>query len=253
MNESIKATLGFITAICVMGGFMFWGTDPPSHEVWAMRIVFPMVGVACILVLVWAQTRKDKAPDFLARMTRRYFERDGFCFCLAPKANAGQCEMHVFFQNRYERACSAQILVRSTSTFSGAKADLPEIQFGVSCGPAEFGHATLPWAISPRVAGKTVSLSVYAGVKYPDGRGALLRYRDGIRVGAMGMDFWREGLQIAGAMVGNLVISRPARVKFTLPSMLPAPAGPPMLPGATGQAAGIERKTLWKLGDPLPA
>src|SRR5262249_53357246 len=135
---------------------------------------------------------------------------------------AGDCFMHIFFQNRYDRECTAQILIRASSSLFGGRPGVEDIALGGSCGPAEFGCSTIPWPIPQELQGRTLSLSVYAGVKYPAGRGTLLRYRDGRRVGAVGTDMWREGLQIAGALVGKLIISRPARIKLTLPTRVSA-------------------------------
>ena len=65
---------------------------------------------------------------------------------------------------------------------------------------------------------------------------------DGVRVGAVGTDVWREGLQIAGALGGALVISRPARITLTLPS------GVSM---SRPDTIAADTKTIWKLGDPI--
>jgi hypothetical protein len=240
MNESVKATLGVIVAACALAGMIAWMpqmTNGVSALTWWFRIGCPILGVICLVPIVWAQTRKDKVPDFLARVTRSYFERDGFCFAVVPQVTANRCAMQIYFQNRYERPCTAQILIRGSTSLFGGRPDLKDIALGVSCGPAEFGCSTIPWPIPIESQGKTVSLSVYAGVKYPNGRGALLRYRDGHRVGAVGADIWREGLQIAGAVVGALVVSRPARLKLALPS------------GVISSSNGInvETKTIWRL------
>lgn len=245
MNESLKATLGVVIAACALMGIIAWMpsmTNEVSSVMWRLRIGCPVLGILCLVPLVWAQTRKDKAPDFLARITPRYFERDGFCFAIVPQVAAGSCAMQIFFQNRYDRPCSSQILIRgSTSLFNG-RPDLRDIALGVSCASAEFGCSTIPWPISQELQGKEVWLSVYAGVKYTQGRGTLLRYRDGLRVGAVGTDIWREGLQIAGALGGALVLSRPARIKLTLPSGVPMSASKGII---------AETKTIWKLGDPV--
>lgn len=243
MSESIKATLALMVAAFVLAGIIAWMpqmTKEISTLIWWLRIICPILALLCLAPLVWAQTRKDKAPDFLARVSPRYFERDGFCFAIIPRVTAGNCFMQIFFQNRYERPCSAQILIRgSTSLFSG-RPDLKDIALGVSCSPAEFGCSTIPWPIPQELQGKSVSLSVYAGVKYPNGRGALLRYRDGLRVGSIGADMWREGLQIAGAIGGALVVSRPARIKLNLPAGISV-SGP--------KDIAAETKVIWKLGD----
>jgi hypothetical protein len=246
MNESIKAVLGLMVAACVLIGIMSWFpsmTNQVSAVTWWLRIGCPILGAIFLAPLIWAQTRKDKVPDYLARISPRYFERDGFCFAVIPQVASGDCSMHIYFQNRYDRPCSTQILIRGSSGLFSGRPDLSDITLGLSCAPAEFGRSTIPWAIPQNLQGKTVSLSLYAGVKYPDGRGTLLRYRDGLRVGAVGTDAWREGLQIAGAIGGALVLSRPARIKLTLPSGV----------SASKQDAIIiaDTKTIWKLGDPV--
>lgn len=245
MNESIKAVLGLMIAACALVGIVAWlpgATNQVSVVTWWLRIGCPVLGVICLVPLIWAQTRRDKVPDFLSRITPRYFERDGFCFAVVPQVADGNCTMHIYFQNRYDRPCSAQILIRASSGLFSGRPDLSDVALGLSCGSAEFGRSTIPWAIPNELQGKTVSLSLYAGVKYPNGRGALLRYRDGLRVGAVGTDAWREGLQIAGALGGALVISRPARIKFALPSGVSA---------SRQDTITADTKTIWKLGDPI--
>jgi len=245
MNESIKAVLGVIIAACVLTGIFAWFpsmTNEVSAVTWWLRIGCPILGVICLVPLVWAQTRKDKVPDYLVRISPRYFERDGFCFAVVPQFAKGDCAMHIYFQNRYDRPCSAQILIRGSSGLFSGRPDLSDITLGLSCGPAEFGRSAIPWAIPQNLQGKTVSLSLYAGVKYPNGRGTLLRYREGLRVGAVGTDVWREGLQIVGALGGALVISRPARIKLSLPSGVSA---------SRQDTIAADTKTIWKLGDPV--
>jgi hypothetical protein len=243
MNESIKATLGLVVAACALAGIIAWMPGPTnvvSSVTWWFRIGCPILGIVCLVPLVWAQTRKDKVPDYLARIAPRYFERDGFCFAIVPQVVKGNCTMQVYFQNRYDQPCSAQILIRASSGLFSGRPDLSDVALGISCGPAEFGCSAIPWAIPESLQGKATSLSLYAGVKYPNGRGTLLRFKDGMRVGAIGTDVWREGLQIAGALGGAAVISRPARIKFTLPSGVSA---------SKQESISAETKTIWKLGD----
>ncbi len=217
-------------------------TNEVSSLTWWLRIGCPILGIICLAPLIWAQTRKDKVPDFLSRVTPRYFERDGFCFAIVPQVVNANCSMNIYFQNRYDQPCAAQLLIRASSGLFSGKPDLSDIALGLTCGPAEFGCSTIPWAIPENLQGKKASLSLYAGVKYPSGRGNLLRFKDGIRVGDIGTNFWREGLQIAGAIGGALVISRPARIKFTLPSGVSA---------LKQDTVSAETKTIWKLGNPI--
>jgi hypothetical protein len=183
MNESIKATLGVVVAACFLAAIMAWMPSMTNEAVsplkWSLRIGGPLLGIACVAPLIWAQTRKDKVPDFLARITPRYFERDGFCFAIVPRVLNGNCTMEIYFQNRYDQPCSANMLIRASSGLFSGKPDLSDLTLGVSCSPAEFGCSAIPWAIPANLQGKAVSLSLYAGVKYPNGRGKLLRYKDG--------------------------------------------------------------------------
>ncbi len=168
MNESIKATLGVIIAACALAGIVAW-LPGPTNEIstvtWWFRIGCPILGVVCLAPLIWAQTRKDKAPNFLSRITPRYFERDGFCFALVPQVTNGKCSMQIYFQDRYDQPCSAQILIRASSGLFSGRPDLSDMTLGLTCGPAEFGCSTIPWTIPENLQGKTVALSLYAGVK----------------------------------------------------------------------------------------
>ncbi len=243
MNESIKAILGVIIAGCVLFGIIAWmpfDVEQGSFMAWS-RVLCPLLAVICLVPLIWAQTRKNKAPDFLAHVSSRYFERDGLCFAITPHVEDSECSMHIFYQNRYSKPCFAQILIRSSSSLFNGRADLSDIRLGISCGPGDFGCSSIPWAIPKNLQGREVSLSLYAGVRYPDGRGTMLRYRDGLRVGSVGTDLWREGLQIAGAMTGALVISRPARIKVKLPIGVNE---------VTDKEILADKKILWSIGDP---
>lgn len=246
MNESVKSVLGLTFVTCLFGGIIAWCISNDNNVVstatWVWRIGGPLIGTVCIVLLIWACTRKDKVPDFLSRITPRYFERDGFCFTMVPYVVKGECVMRIYFQNRYDRPCSAQILIRASSGLFSGRPDLSDVVLGVSCGPGEFGCSSIPWRIPAELQGKAVSLSVYAGVKYLNGRGSLLRYKDGIRVGSVGMDAWREGLQIAGAIGGAFVLSRPARVNFTLPYNVSS---------VKQDNFSVDTNIMWKLGDPI--
>ena len=243
MNQSIKAVLALIVIGSVLFAIIGWlptDVDPDSFVFWA-RIVCPILAVLCLVPLIWAQTRKDKAPNFLVRVSPRYFERDGFCFAVVPSVSNNRCSMQVYFQNRYSGPCRANVLIRASSGLFSGKPNLSDIRLGISCGPAEFGCSTIAWAIPEHLQGQKIALSLYASANYPNGRGALLRYQDGLRVGSLGADVWREGLQIAAAVTGSLVISRSARISFILPKGVD---------GAIQETIAVDTKILWRLGEP---
>ena len=193
---------------------------PPRGEEWQYTLRW--IGVAMLVVpipiLVWAQFRKDRIPDLLSRTLPRFFERDGFCFAVVPEAVDGSCRLAIYFQNRYERPCQAVIVLKGSQFLFRRQADVGSVNLGIACPAAAFGKSSIQWIIPAEAQGRQISLDVVASVKYPDGRGKLLRYKDGLRVGAAGTDVWREGLQIMGAMGGAIVFHKPARISFTLPT-----------------------------------
>jgi hypothetical protein len=219
MNESLKALLG--TAVffgCV--GALTWLAEPPPGETWQYKVRW--ISLALIIlpipVLVWANQRKDKVPDILRKRFNDYFERDGFCFAIQPEVKDGFCQLAVYFQNRYEKQCLVSIALTPSSFFFKSNAPIQTLAFGINCEGASFGRVSTRWPVPVESQGKKASLDVAASVEYPNGRGKLLRYRDGLRVGAAKAEFWREGLIVIGAMSGAIVISKPARMEFVLPS-----------------------------------
>lgn len=242
MNESFKATLGAVIFFGCIGA-VTWLVDPPQGETWQYKVRWISLALIVLptVLLVWASRRKDKAPDFLRQHFGTYFERDGFCFVVRPEVKDGVCQLSVYFQNRYENSCRASVLLSPSSFFFKSNEPIQTLTFGVECEGASFGRIYAPWPVPAGSQGKVASLDVAASVQYPQGRGQLLRYRDGLRVGAASADFWREGLVLAGALTGAIVISRPARMKFTLPTGVAAQlAEPPK----------SHTESLWRIGVP---
>jgi hypothetical protein len=240
MNESVKATLGGIVFFGCLGAIT-WLVDPPPGETWQYKVRWISIAmiVLPLIVLIWATMRKDKAPDFLGKLTKRYFERDGFCFAVVPEAKDCRCWLTAYFQNRYEKPCRATIVLTSSSFIFKSNQQTKTMALGVACEGGGFGKISTPWPVPVESQGKEASMDVTASVEYVGGRGKLLRYRDGLRVGAAKTDFWREGLIVLGALTGSIVLSKPARMKIRLLQNVTSDATEPF-------AAKIEM--LWKYG-----
>jgi hypothetical protein len=214
MNESAKATLAFILIVGILGSFITWMTD---NATWPARIGFPVLGVAALAALGWGMTRKDKLPDHLRELFGNYLERTGFCFAFVPTVADGHCTLDIYFQNRYESPCRAQVVIQPSREFFLNRRSVGSFTIEIECEGGAFGVTRLPWGVPQRYQGRQQSFDVGASVSYPKGRGTLLRYRDGSHVGAARPTAWAGIMTAAAALGGMIVITKPAKVKIQLP------------------------------------
>jgi hypothetical protein len=192
----------------------------PAEIVWTLRIGAGLATVALVWLL-WrfGRRRPEVLPDLLARVVPNYFERDGFCFAFVPAVTQdGQCWMQVFFQNRFEHPCRGRAVLKPPSrNFSLGRWPLQTVDVTVECEGAAFGVARVPWPIPAKLQGKLAKCEVAGAAKFPNGRGKLMRYHDGLRAGAVGGDIGRALLTVGALAGGAIVVSRPARMQFKLP------------------------------------
>lgn len=204
MRESIKSTLAFVIIVSMVATAVSWFMTGAviDGRTWAWRICSPGSGVLAFLVFLKIHFRKDEVPDFLTRQCGNFFERDGFCFAIVPVVDAGRCFLNIYFQNRYANRSAATVMVAPSRGFIFA-AKLQRVVLEIDCAPAAFGVARCRWPVPAKYQGKKQSLDVAAKVRYPDGRGRLLRGRDGIYV---------------GRVTNTLGIEKPAHIELRLPS-----------------------------------
>ena len=225
MGQSIKAILQLVLVVLVLVSVVVWGAPRhPDATVWAWRFGGP-AGVALLgVVLVRSTRRREVLPDLLARAAGgRYFERDGLCFAFSLVADGdGRPWMRVFFQNRYERPCAARIVLKPPQRTLGiGRWPMATIAVTVDCDGAAFGVHRTPWPVPAKLQGRSARCDVAAKARYPNGRGKLMRYREGIRAGVPGSDVGRAALMLGAAAVGSLYLSEPAHWRVRLPTGLP--------------------------------
>jgi hypothetical protein len=88
----------------------------------------------------------------------------------------------------------------------------------VDCPAGAYGVTSVPWPVAKSFQGKVLSVDIGAHVAYPEGRGKMIRYRGGVAVGKAGRDTWKTILTVAGALGGQIVLSKPAQAKLKLPA-----------------------------------
>ena len=247
MLESIKSVL----ALCVLAGPLaamvawFATEDPPSYTTLGFRIGAPLFTLASVAMLLYLHFKKDKVPDFLSKKARTFFENDGFCFTLVPTVKDAVCEIQVIFQNRYSKSSNAQIVIQPSIGYFVTRDNADCISININCEPAAYGIAYVPLSVPAKHQGTTQTFDVGAAVEYPEGRGSLLRFRDGLPVGAANFDSTKKQiLTVAAALGGAIYLSKPASCSLRLPENVTE---------EVDGAAPIRVDTIWKLGDPVTA
>ena len=252
MGQSVQAILQLFTLALTITGILAWGAPRhPDRVVWALRLGCP-IGVALFAwMFVRVKNRRENLPDLLAQAfgRGRYFERDGLCFAFRPVLTTdGRCWMQVYFQNRYERPCVARIVLRPPSrTFWIGRWPMQAIDVTVECDGAAFGVHRTPWPVPFKLQGRTAKFDTACRARYPQGRGRLLRFREGARTGVPGSDLGAAAMALGAAAVGSLYISRPARWRVRLPKGV----ADGVMPGAIASTEILWRPDLPTGGFPV--
>jgi hypothetical protein len=236
MGESAKSVLALMMIIGMIGSVFAWMTDGAT---WRPKAAFPAIALGSLATLLWSLTRKDKVPDLLRKACGGYFERDGFCFAILPAVSEGQGRLDVYFQNRFERACRGQVVIRPSQQFFLNRRPIEMLTVEIECEGAAFGVARVPWAVPAKFQGKRQSFDVGAHVDYPSGRGTMIRYRDGARVGTAKRDVWSGLLTLSGAVGGVVVLAQPAKINLVLPKGITE---------SVPEDSPIRVETLWRPG-----
>ncbi len=221
MGQSARAVLQAVVLFVGIAAVISWcPLGMPTAAAWAMRLgTTGVTGTAGWLLWRYGRRRAEVLPDLLARTAGNYFERDGFCFAFVPGVTAdGQSWMRVFFQNRFERPCRGRAVLRPPSRhLSLGRWPLPTVDVTVDCDGAAFGVYRTPWPVPAKLQGRVAKCDVAGAVRYPNGRGQMVRFRDGLRAGSAGGDLAKAALTVSMAAVGGLYVSRPARMQVKLP------------------------------------
>jgi hypothetical protein len=238
MGPSAKAAVALLFVVLSVVAAIAWGDAQISVLI---DISLTIAALLALSLLVWATMRRDKAPDFLYRLVGRNFECNGFAFAVVPRVDQGICQLAILFQNRYANPCEAQVNLKPSRGFFMLRRAISQLSIGIICDGGAFGVAFVPWGIPLQYQGKKQDIDVGASVRFPKGKGELLRFRDGIEVKGPTLEAVRVALTVAGAVGGHFMIDTPARQSIRLPTDV-AETVPDESP--------ITVVTLWRPGDP---
>lgn len=222
MRHSLKLLLVTVL-IFSAGAFIFsWALEKDTRTFQlCFRFITGGLLLGSLALLVWAECRKDKVPEFLRRLFKSYFERGGFCFVPIQEIDDdGVPLLWIYYQNRHANPCEAVVHL-STMRWRLRKPPLPPVQVAIACPGAAYGRSPVIWPVPADWEDRTILVGVAAEVRYPGGKGELLRYREGEHVEGIRAGFWAAaGVITAVATVGvghAMAFASRARMKLTLP------------------------------------
>ncbi|MCA9176291.1 MAG: hypothetical protein KDB14_17515 [Planctomycetales bacterium] len=207
--------------------------------------------VLCLAGLVKLARTADKAPDYLAKILprhSRYFDRDGLCFVLDVGVAAdGACHLLLYFQNRHDRRCEAHLVVRATRNYMKTSGTfVTPLEVYVECPEGGYGVTEIPLALPATAEGRELRIEFGMDVAYPEGRGTLLRFKEGSPLRTNGQfrhDSWTTNpfIRLCLALGGAFTWSTPPSLEFMAPEDLK---------GAPQKEAPPHTTILWQLGEP---
>lgn len=152
MVQSIKAVCGLVIMVSIIIGVIVWLDNPPNEITGKLRIWTIVAAAVSLTVIGLLSLRRDEAPDFLYRISPRYFLKNGFGFILSAEEHDGICLMCVHYQNQHENFCKARVAFQPVPKSS--KSPTPEVVTTViECPPAGFGIVRIPYPVPESLQG----------------------------------------------------------------------------------------------------
>lgn len=216
-RETIGCAGVLSIVVAVIGSIPVWIIEP-SSLVWVLRVGFIILLVLGSLACFYSGNRNDEAFDYLRQISRgQHFDQDGFAFLPLLTSRKGVAYVEIFFQNQRDCRCEARVVMEALPIpFSGYR--LNPIAFAIPCEAGVFGVARIPIPAPAKSQGKVNTWNVGASVKFPSGRGGLLRFGQGLSVGFVADQSWDNAIMIAGLLTLTPVLKTPARSKMAIPT-----------------------------------
>lgn len=218
MREGLKGVCLLAIVVGAIAGALVWFDDRPNSTTWVLRVVLPtcsIIGLAGFLRIHWA---RDVLPDYLRQECGAYFECNGLCFAFKPARLGRGLIVQAFFQNRHAKPCRAKLAL--VPCHSPASADIASaLHFEIDCPEGGFGVARVALPVKREQLGKVVRFKIGAEVIYPNGKGAMLRFRDGeiVRHSTSLQSAFGSVAFVLGLLGGALVWTSPAKWWFEVP------------------------------------
>lgn len=235
MNETGKVLSGFFAVVAGIIAALAWTLDPTT-KVWLVRVISTTVSLLLFTLLLRAFLRKDLVPDYLRMISKSVFERSGFQFLVEPITVENHYCFRIWYQNRHANHCSARILLTPQKNFLMKIPKIGPVLCETDIPAGGFGYFLVPLNTEKKFHGKRVSFGVYADTKWRDGKGEMLRFKDGTNVGTLPGTSRDQLMNVALFAAG--AGSTPSKIDVKIPFEV---AEVPTLEN--------EQALLWKQGD----
>jgi len=170
MHTFLKTACVLVFGVAGMVALGAWGSGNNL-----LRVLATPTAILAITGFFILHFRRDLAPDFLRQQCKKFYERNGFCFFAWIDSKDGIAVLNIPFQSRYSKPSLAQIAFRQPN-------QQPFLTVEIECEPGASGIAHFPVAIPEHYQGKEVLFEIGATVRYPKGKGKMLRFRNGMLV-----------------------------------------------------------------------
>lgn len=225
MHERRNVVLTVLLLVAALWGLFAWLVAPDYAPGLWPGLVFHKWGMvaACVGLgagLWYALRVEDKMEDELGELTGgRYFEADGLCFMPLVRLSdeKGHAEISLYYQSRHSGLCEAVIHLRPPANTFASHRGARDVHFAFMARSGAFGVVHQPIAVSPRARGETVEVQVAAAVRWPRGKGDVLRSGTGEACGTFNVDWALAYRQGEHELSGEIELRAPALVHLTMP------------------------------------
>ena len=245
MHDNLKA-LGYAGAmLSIVAGLIAIAVGRQQGPLAGAIVTGAVSLVVClgsIVLLVWLGRRKDHAPDYLKQMFKQRYDCAGLGLAAETDAADGIGYFNIYFQNRFERACQAKVVIKRSHGLALTEKARVCVSAILSCPGGAFGVARVPLAVPTKHQGRNRRFELTVEVSYTSGQGKQLRFGKGKTVGGAGAS---GTVVIFAALLGGIagaaaIAGRAARFTMRYPQ------------GVAEQLPGditIDTEILWQPGD----
>jgi len=241
--KAVAQAIGLL--LFIVGAFVgavAWHDRGGALSSWHYRYGMTLAALVGLALIILPTFRKDRAPDFLSKIARRYLNCKGFAFVFLPEVIDGVYHLTLHYQNQFEGTCKARLRIAPYRSVTLRRAFKDSLTIDIACGSGEFGTMRVPVALPASALGAKQVFRLTGNVEYERGRGRRLRMADGASVTsdrAMGTA-GHTAVTLLGVCAGAVVFFRSSTLTLLFPAVAAASLPDDAHPRST---------THWLFGD----
>jgi hypothetical protein len=193
--------------------------SPDVAGIWVQRVASLGLFVALGAYLAYAMLIEDKVPNRLREVVGDvYYGADGLSFMPVIRANDGQAELCVYYQNRYENPAQTIVHMRPVGDSFIIKPGARDVHFAFKAGGGDFGLIHQPIAVPEHLQGEVIAVQLAAVSYYARSKGARYLKKAGIPCGSMLVDWGGSAFKTGVHEVsGEIDLHNPVTIHLSMP------------------------------------